>query len=69
MIASKQLKDTSLHHHSSLSSPTLSFSSQVKNLGLIIDLSFKEISKERQILRNINKYYPLVRIEKSLYFG
>ena len=37
--------------------------------GSSIFLSFKEISKERQILRNINKFYPLVRIEKSLYFG
>ena len=37
--------------------------------GPSIFLSFKQISKERQILRNINKFYPLVRIEKSLYFG
>ena len=37
--------------------------------GSSIFVSFKKIAKERLIFREINKFYPSVRIEKSLYFG
>ena len=37
--------------------------------GSSIFVSFKKITKERLIFGEINKFYPSVRIEKSLYFG
>ncbi len=37
--------------------------------GSSIFVSFKKIAKERSIFREINKFYPSVRIEKSSYFG